>query len=154
MGTHVRERETHIREFVMVERQALRQRMEAAIESLLALLDELEGDADLESANDDEPSLGWEGGQPSRHFFVAPWDDSIRRYDDTDLEQDAGDEPEGRDTDREYTAPERAGAGFVYAGHDDAEDSHDAEWDQAEDGIADMDGLIEQDHTTWSGVAI
>ncbi len=68
MGTHVRERETHIRDFVMVEQASLRKRTEAAIEALVAMLDELDGDPDLEPDNDDEPWLGWEGGQPSRFF--------------------------------------------------------------------------------------
>lgn len=64
MGTHDRERETHVREFVMVEQAALRRRMEAAIDSMLALLDELDGDPDLEPDNDDEPSLGWPANGP------------------------------------------------------------------------------------------
>ena len=38
----------HTREFVMVERRALRERAEEAIERLVALLDELDGDVDVE----------------------------------------------------------------------------------------------------------
>lgn len=38
---------------------SLRMRIEATIEQLVALLDEIDGDPDMESANDDEPSLGW-----------------------------------------------------------------------------------------------
>ncbi|MGQ3674019.1 hypothetical protein ACT6QH_00725 [Xanthobacter sp. TB0139] len=58
MGTHVRERESHVLEFVMVERELLRRRMEAAIEAMLVMLDELDGDPDLEP-EEDEPWLGW-----------------------------------------------------------------------------------------------
>lgn len=36
-----------------------RERLEAAIEAALELLDRLDGDADLEPGGDDEPSLGW-----------------------------------------------------------------------------------------------
>lgn len=58
-----------MREFVMVERQQLRLRAEAAIETLLRLLDEIDGDADLEPDGDEldddgdlrEPELGWCG---------------------------------------------------------------------------------------------
>lgn len=38
---------------------ALRARIEAAIERLVALLDAIDGDPDLELMGDDEPSLGW-----------------------------------------------------------------------------------------------
>lgn len=43
----------HTREFVMVERLALRERTERAIEALIAMLDELDGDPDLE---EDDPA--------------------------------------------------------------------------------------------------
>lgn len=38
---------------------ALRARIEATIERLVALLDAIDGDPDLELMGDDEPSLGW-----------------------------------------------------------------------------------------------
>lgn len=37
----------------------LRARIEEAIERLIMLLDQIDGDPDFEPANDDEPSLGW-----------------------------------------------------------------------------------------------
>ena len=37
----------------------LRARVEDAIERLIAFLDALDGDADFEPVNDDEPALGW-----------------------------------------------------------------------------------------------
>ncbi len=45
----------HTREFVMVERQRLRERAERTIEALIVLLDELDGDPDEEDGGDDEP---------------------------------------------------------------------------------------------------
>ncbi|UOK71554.1 hypothetical protein [Ancylobacter polymorphus] len=99
----------HTREFVMVERQRLRERAERAIEALIAMLDELEGDPDEEDGGDDEPdsdgepSLGWEGGRP-----------------------------------------ELFGGG---TGHWDC----DCEHDQAEDGIADAEGLMDQWGGVWNG---
>lgn len=52
--------------------RAMRMRIEATIEQLVGLLDEIDGDADLEPANDDEPSLGWTnaGG-----YSLGPADD-------------------------------------------------------------------------------
>lgn len=46
----------HPREFVMVERRQLRERAERTIEALIAMLDELDGDADTEDddASEDE----------------------------------------------------------------------------------------------------
>lgn len=137
MGTHVREREVFIRDFIMVEQGLLRRRMEAAIDSMLALLDELDGDPNLEPDNDDEASLGWEDGCPTR-FNGGSTPGTA------DCECDIGDDFEGGDEDREYTSLERHGNGFVYSGPDDLENGHDAEWDMAEAGIADRDGLIEQ----------
>ncbi|WP_018389738.1 hypothetical protein [Ancylobacter sp. FA202] len=62
----------HTREFVMVERRQLRERAERTIEALIAMLDELDGEPDLEGDDleDDgdrerdeaEDGLGdWEG---------------------------------------------------------------------------------------------
>ncbi len=48
MNMHLRERPSHVRTFEMIETQALRRRMEAAIETMIAALDELDGEPDLE----------------------------------------------------------------------------------------------------------
>jgi hypothetical protein len=102
----------HTREFVMVERRALRERAERTIEALIVLLDELDTDPDLEDGGDDEPdadgepSLGWVGGNPAQY---------------------AG------------------GSGFWDC---------DCEWDQAEDGIADWEGLVEQIGGSWNGCEV
>lgn len=125
MAPHAGEHPDSVRSFEMIETTALRKRAEAAIDALLALLDEMDGDPDLEEAGDDEPALGWEGGAPDRFFRVSPWT-LARSYDDTDREQDAGDEPEGPDTDREYAALERHGMGFIRSGLDDTEEDDPA----------------------------
>lgn len=57
MGTHVRERESYIRDFVMVEQGSFRRQVEAAIERLIDLLDQIDVDPDLEPDNDNEPWL-------------------------------------------------------------------------------------------------
>ncbi len=44
--------------------------------------------------------------------------------------------------------------GFIDTGADDAEETHDAEVDHAELGIADLDGLIEQRPGAFHGSAI
>lgn len=47
----------HTREFVMVERQRLRERAERTIEDLISLLDQLDGDADAEDGDADEDEI-------------------------------------------------------------------------------------------------
>lgn len=47
----------HTREFVMVERQRLRERAERTIEDLIGLLDQLDGDADAEDGDADEDEI-------------------------------------------------------------------------------------------------
>jgi hypothetical protein len=58
------------------------------------------------------------------------------------------------DSDLELTSVETCGRGFIDTGADDAEDTHDAEMDHAELGIADLDGLIEQRPGAFHGSAI
>ncbi|HEV7247933.1 MAG TPA: hypothetical protein VGN93_13195 [Shinella sp.] len=43
-----------------------RRAVEAKIEELIALLDLLDGDVDLEPGNDNEPTLGWPEGWPGQ----------------------------------------------------------------------------------------
>jgi hypothetical protein len=108
-------------------RSADRRRMEAAIEALIAALDALDGDPDFEPANDDEPSLGWRGeGRGCR---------AGEGTDDREFEDE-----------REISAIERHGAGFIWSGRDDDdEDTHDAEYCVGDHyGIADRDGALEQ----------
>ncbi|WP_425106508.1 hypothetical protein [Ancylobacter sp.] len=49
----------HTREFVMVERQRLRERAERAIEALIGLLDEMDGDPDEEDGDEAEDDIDY-----------------------------------------------------------------------------------------------
>lgn len=126
-----------IRQFFRGDETPLRLRIEAAVDTMLALLDELDGDFDLEPDNDSEPSLGREGDRLS--LFRG-----LDGFANCDAEQDDGEEPE-------LTALETCGKGFVYCGPDDAEDTHDAEDDPAEWGIADLDAIAEQHPSDFYG---
>ena len=56
MHTHFRERENHAPRLELLElTPALRQALENAVETLLQLLDVVDGDADMEDGSDDEP---------------------------------------------------------------------------------------------------
>lgn len=84
MHTHSGERENYVRDFVMAEQGMLRQRLETAIESMLALLDELDGDAaDYEPDNDDEPWLSRREGIGSGDFHNP---DEGEEQDDTEAD--------------------------------------------------------------------
>lgn len=54
MGIHVCDRPSLVPEFMMVERRELRARAEAAIETLISLLDEMDRDTDCEDSGDFE----------------------------------------------------------------------------------------------------
>lgn len=92
MGTHAGERERYVREFVMVEQARLRARMEAAIEAMLAMLDELEGDVDLEPDNDDEPSLGWCDGANVHRYGTVDDREVEDEHDEDGHDREADDE--------------------------------------------------------------
>ncbi|HMO28596.1 hypothetical protein [Enterovirga sp.] len=117
-----------------------RRAVEAHIEWLIALLDDLDDDPDLEDDGtaeeepDAEPSIGW-----PESFGRTPISCHRLMYYDTGEE--------------EHTAPERAGRGYPYRiAPDDAEDTHDAEaMDEdgsetgpSDNGIADAGGAAEQ----------
>lgn len=119
-------RESHVRSFAMVEIGSLRRRMQRAIDDLIAALDALDGDADFESANDDEPSLGWPGdGRGAAGRLDGPAFDAG----DDDRELDAADDEDGHD--RELCC------------EDEGEDGGDRESDMAEYGVADEDALLD-----------
>jgi len=60
----------------------LRERVEDAIERLIAMLDALDGDADFEPGNDDEPSMGW-----SYSFDGVPVPPAADGGDDRELDE-------------------------------------------------------------------
>lgn len=57
MGYHFREQESFVRIVELTPR--LRKRIEQVIEHLVSILDQFDGDENLEDGGDDEPSLGW-----------------------------------------------------------------------------------------------
>jgi hypothetical protein len=69
---------------------AMRKRLEATIESLIALMDEIAGDPDLEETGDDEESLGWTERGPGS-LGSDGGDD--READDSDDEDGGDSEP-------------------------------------------------------------
>lgn len=70
---------------------SMRQKLAATCEALIALLDEIDGDENLEETADDEPHLGWPSGrQPNAEMSC---DDDLEA-DDCDLESGSDDERE------------------------------------------------------------
>ena len=106
----------HVRHFTMVEEGALRQRIEALIESMLSLLDQLDGDPDL------EPSLGgnlpYLDADPRLIDIEGDEVELLEGYDE-DAEED---DPAEDEHDREYTSIERHGMGFCCPSPDDEEE--------------------------------
>ena len=104
---------------------SLRRRMEAAVERLIAAMDDLDGDPDLEDSDDAEPSLG-STNHPNQ---TRAWADSPA--DDLEFEGDAV-----ADCDLE-----------------EQHDREDDEAERS--GIGDLDGLIEQiGREPWFGAAL
>ncbi len=62
----------HSREFVMVERMRLRERAERTIEALIAMLDELDCDPDIEDGDDDDDGS-------DREWSLSATEDSDQR---------------------------------------------------------------------------
>lgn len=131
MGSHVSERESHVREFEMVETGALRARLEGAIEALISLLDQLDDDPDR------EPSFG------------NVWDSSLDELEEDDPPEDGGDAepwlgsrelyPSLAPCYREGWDQRRWGHGKRSDCEMDAGD--EPEYDEADWGIADRDAL-------------
>jgi len=170
MGTLVRDRER--RGFTMVEAQEVRQRAEAAIEGLLALLDDLDGDADVEQ------EMGWPLGTDQELTCYWCERDSYGHEGD---DHDGCEPPEDAETitwteaiDHDDTnARTGKGTGWLCPMSDDCEDSlgwnqHGVGWngvapghprdaecegDPAEAGIADPEGLAEQ-RPGWAGAFV
>ena len=91
-----------------VTRQRLRRRLTVLIDRLIAALDEIDGDPDLEDGADDEPSLSaaipqaiWEGSQDA--WAQGADDDREVACEDEGAEHD-GREPEEDDDTSDYEA--------------------------------------------------
>ncbi|SCW34287.1 hypothetical protein [Ancylobacter rudongensis] len=80
MGTHVRERESLVPEYVWIERRRLRQRAERTIEELIELLDELDGESDLEDNGDDGPIDDDEGEEDPAEIGIGDLDGLLEQY--------------------------------------------------------------------------
>lgn len=88
MGYHFREQESFVRIVELTPR--LRKRIEQVIEHLVSILDQFDGDENLEDGGDDEPSLGWTERGPDA-CLSAPSDD--REVEDENDEDGADHEP-------------------------------------------------------------
>lgn len=113
----------------------LRREARRAVDELLELvdaLDRLDGDPDLEPANDDEPSLGWPERGPS------PFDENST--DECEL-----------DPDTEVTATERHGRGFALSRYpDDSEEEGEDFDDDLEPSLGSLNPEAGRSQISWS----
>lgn len=90
---------------------SMRLKLATTIENLIALLDEIEGDPDLEETGDLEPSIGWPEGGPSRLAKGMRHDDDCEAdlggTVDYDVHGQMQYELEADDSDREPNGDER-----------------------------------------------
>jgi hypothetical protein len=127
-----------------------RKKIEAALEKLIEILDLTDPDPDLEeddppeSTGDDEPdqdeetSLGATQALDQGNAWRAPM------VLGTDLELD-GETAPSADSEPSLGSPERCPpVHWAQGGRDDREDDDQREWDPAESGVGDVDGMIEQ----------
>jgi hypothetical protein len=121
-----------------------RKKIEAALERSIAALDLLDPDPDLEQGGDDEPdqdeepSLGATHALDQGDAWRAPTALGI------DLEFD-GETAPSADSEPSLGSPEHSRQiHWAQGGRDDREDDDEREWDPAESGVGDVDGLIEQ----------
>jgi hypothetical protein len=124
MNMHLREGRSHVREFVEVP-GGFRRSVEDAIEGLLAVLDQLDGDPDLEDDGSAEPTLGWPNQRIPTEFtaeFTA--DGELEESDppeEDDPDEDNGDDEDENSDDSNLTVPETSG-GFICVANDNAEE--------------------------------
>lgn len=114
MGTHVREPERHVREFVMVDQSRLRERIEATIEAMIAMLDELEGDPDFEPGNDDEPVLGWHEAARGRGMSLTPDDEAESAWSEGEDQDRFTHNAATEDDEPSLAAPEPSGIAYSW----------------------------------------
>lgn len=133
MNQHVRERAIFVQST-----PAFLRRLEDMIEELIAMRDQLDGDADLEDGHDaeadpadDEQSLGWTDTE-ARGRYAPRCDSKTGAVYEPDAEQDDSDREVGLnelwDTQSQDIAAHARGTDLP----DDDEDGHDAEHDTAD----------------------
>jgi hypothetical protein len=104
---------------------AMRRVLAAMAENLLEMLDQIDGDPDLEEPGDLEPSLGWGERGPSVLTAYEAHDD---REQEIEHDEDNGDrEPEetdcdlaGAETDLEHADGDYDGPLLIWGGNEDA----------------------------------
>ncbi|WP_246504790.1 hypothetical protein [Microvirga antarctica] len=126
----------------------MRARIETAIDGLIGLLDQLDGDSsELEDDSDSEPSLGWSiSGAGDRDHRAS----SLDLEDDSDFEPSLGWSVTGATSENDN-----------HPSTVDLEDEHDGiepddDFENADDnGIADAGGLAEQvGNFSWGGAVL
>jgi hypothetical protein len=145
-----------------------RRSIEDAIERLVALLDQFDGEPDFEPANDDEPSIGWVERGPASPPIG---DQSVHVAGDpaaVDLELDNSDWESGGDSEPSLGAPERhphphdclRSSGSQERWADGSRGDHEREVDadieqdhgeMPEDLMWSSDPNVPQDSATWVG---
>lgn len=132
MGIHFRERARCVPVWLTIE-PATRRRIEAAIENLVALLDQIDGDCDYEETGDGEPYLSWPANGP---HVVRPERDPTGE----------GEQPLGWTT----HGSERQDHHLHFWSYDENEEPG-LELDTADDeddGAGELDGTVEPDRVT------
>jgi hypothetical protein len=95
----------------------MRKRLQATIENLIALMDEIDGDENLEESGDEEASLGW----PERGPGAAGGHYDDREADDADDEDGGdtelnGDELDFNGDETDYDGGENDPPGLIWGG--------------------------------------
>eukprot|EP00873_Tetraselmis_striata_P032030 jgi/Tetstr1/452294/TSEL_039330.t1 len=89
-------------------REAIASRIETLsdqMNALIAVLDRMDGDPDLESYGDEEPSLGWPLGHGVSQLRLDMPHDDDREQDDADYEDGGDDEPLEDDEEEHCATP-------------------------------------------------
>jgi hypothetical protein len=121
-----------------------RKKIEAALERLIAALDALDPDPDLEEGGDDEPDQDAEASLSATNAVNQEQAWSSGWFQGSDLEFD-GETAPSADSEPSLGSPEHCPqVHWAQGGRDDREDDDEREWDPAESGVGDVDGLIEQ----------
>lgn len=127
---------------------AIRQRLEATIDNLIALLDEIDGDADRESSGDDEPVLGWPDEWTGRGASML----HITGDDDRELEGEH--DEDGGDAEPDHDGESSLGWTITgsMGGTDDRVEEHDGSelsldaghWRFCQSGVVAFDGEVSE----------